>query len=178
HIEDTLAAGAGLCDRGVVEFVVREGPKQIHDLIRFGTQFDLEGGQLALAREGGHSHRRVVHALGDATGAEAMRALIEAARRQPTSPPGHRPSTIDLLTHDGHCVGALTNRPRRGQLSVWAKQTILASGGAGMVYRETTNPRVATGDGIAAAYRAGARLRDMEFMQFHPTVLYLAGSSR
>src|SRR5215472_1719629 len=100
HIEDTLAAG-GLCDRGVVEHVVREAPKQIHDLIRFGTQFDLEGGQLALAREGGHSHRRVVHALGDATGAEVMRALIEAARRQPNISLWDRRFTIDLLTHDG-----------------------------------------------------------------------------
>src|SRR4029078_11021427 len=85
---------------------------------------------------------------------------------------------IDLLTHQGRCVGALINRPRRGKLSIWAKQTVLASGGCGMVYRETTNPLVATGDGMAAAYRAGAELRDMEFMQFHPTVLYVAGSAR
>src|SRR5207253_4202871 len=86
--------------------------------------------------------------------------------------------TLDLLTHEGRCVGALVHRPNQGKLLIWAKQTILASGGAGMVYRETTNPPVATGDGMAAAYRAGATLRDMEFMQFHPTVLYVAGSSR
>jgi len=178
HIEDTLAAGAGLCNREIADRVVREAPKQINDLIRFGTRFDLENGQLALAREGGHSHRRIVHALGDATGAEVMRALIDYASRQPNITLWDRRFTIDLLTHDGRCVGALINRPRRGKLSVWAKQTILASGGAGLVFRETTNPPVATGDGIAAAYRAGARLRDMEFMQFHPTVLYLAGSAR
>src|SRR5436190_6229893 len=178
HIEDTLTAGAGLCDRGIVELVVREAPQQIADLIRLGTQFDIEQGQLALAREGGHSHRRIVHALGDATGAEVMRAMIDYASKQPNLTLWDRRFIIDLLTHEGCCVGALINRPRRGQLSVWAKQTVLASGGAGLVFRETTNPPVATGDGIAAAYRAGARLRDMEFMQFHPTVLYLAGSAR
>src|SRR5438445_6063978 len=165
HIEDTLTAGAGLCDRDIVELVVREAPQQIADLVHWGTQFDEEDGQLALTLEGGHSHRRIVHALGDATGAEVMRAMIAYASKQPNITLWDRRFTIDLLTHDGRCVGALINRPRRGQLSVWAKQTILASGGAGLVFRETTNPPVATGDGIAAAYRAGARLRDMEFMQ-------------
>ena len=178
HIDDTLAAGAGLCDREVVDLVVREAPRQINDLVRFGTHFDQEDGQLALTREGGHSHRRIVHALGDATGFEVMRALIDRVRKAPNVSLWDRRFIIDLLTHDGRCVGALINRPRRGKMSVWAKQTILASGGAGMIYRETTNPPVATGDGMAAAYRAGAQLRDMEFMQFHPTVLYLAGSSR
>ncbi len=178
HIEDTLTAGAGLCDRSIVELVVREAPEQIADLVRFGTQFDEEDGRLALTREGGHSHRRIVHALGDATGHEVMRAIIERARQTPNLTLWDRTFTIDLLTHDGACVGALVQRPDGDRLLVWAKQTILASGGAGMVYRETTNPPVATGDGMAAAYRAGAELRDMEFMQFHPTVLYVAGSSR
>jgi L-aspartate oxidase len=178
HIEDTLAAGAGLCDRDIVELVVREAPRQIHDLIRFGTHFDEEDGQLALTREGGHSHRRIVHALGDATGFEVMRALIDRVKRAPNITLWDRRFTIDLVTHEGRCVGLLLNRPRRGKMSVWAKQTILASGGIGVVYRETTNPPVATGDGMAAAFRAGAAMRDMEFMQFHPTVLYLAGSSR
>ncbi len=178
HIEDTLTAGAGLCDRAVVEMVVREAPAQINDLIRWGTHFDLEDGQLALTREGGHSHRRIVHALGDATGYEVMRAIIERSRQVPNVTVWDRTFTVDLLTHDGACVGALVSRRRRGTMLVWAKQTVLASGGCGMVYRETTNPPVATGDGMAAAYRAGAELRDMEFMQFHPTVLYLAGSSR
>jgi L-aspartate oxidase len=178
HVEDTLTAGAGLCDRDVVEMVVREAPRQINDLVRFGTHFDLEDGQLALTREGGHSHRRIVHALGDATGHEVMRAIIDTARKAPNVVIKDRTFTLDLLTHEGACVGAVTSRRGRAPMLVWAKQTILASGGCGRVYRETTNPPVATGDGMAAAYRAGAELRDMEFMQFHPTVLYVAGSSR
>jgi L-aspartate oxidase len=173
HIEDTLTAGAGLCDRDVVEMVVREAPRQIDDLIACGARFDEEAGI-----EGGHSYHRIVHALGDATGFEVMRALIEQAKKTSNITLWDRTFTIDLLTHDGKCVGALVHRRQHGKLLIWAKQTILASGGAGMVYRETTNPPVATGDGMAAAYRAGAELRDMEFMQFHPTVLYVAGSSR
>jgi L-aspartate oxidase len=178
HIEDTLTAGAGLCDPDIVALVVREAPNQINDLLAWGTQFDFEDGHLALTREGGHSHRRIVHALGDATGHEVMRAVIERARQAPHITIWDKTFTVDLLTSEGACVGALVVRPRRDKLLIWAKQTILASGGAGMVYRETTNPPVATGDGMAAAYRAGAALRDMEFMQFHPTVLYVAGSSR
>ena len=178
HIDDTLVAGGGLCHREVVELVVREAPAQINTLIDWGTHFDEEHGQLALTREGGHSHRRIVHALGDATGFEVMRAIIERARQAPHLTLWDDTFTLDLLTHEGRCVGALVSRPGQNKLLVWAKQTILASGGAGMVYRETTNPPVATGDGMAAAYRAGAELRDMEFMQFHPTVLYVAGSSR
>jgi L-aspartate oxidase len=178
HIEDTLTAGAGLCDRAVVEMVVREAPAQINDLVRWGTEFDQEDGHLALTREGGHSHRRIVHALGDATGHEVMRAIIERARQAANVTIWDDTFTVDLLTHDGGCVGALLARPGDERILVWAKQTILASGGCGMVYRETTNPPVATGDGMAAAYRAGAQLRDMEFMQFHPTILYVAGSSR
>src|ERR1700738_42840 len=179
HIEDTLTAGAGLCDRQIVEMVVREAPNQINDLIQWGTHFDEEtDGRLSLTREGGHSHRGMVHALGDATGHEVMRAIIERARQAANITLWDNTFTIDLLTHDKACVGALVSRPGYGKLLVWAKQTILASGGAGMVYRETTNPPVATGDGMAAAYRAGAELRDMEFMQFHPTVLYVAGSAR
>jgi L-aspartate oxidase len=173
HIEDTLTAGAGLCDRAVVELVVREAPRAIDDLIAFGARFDEQPGI-----EGGHSYHRIVHALGDATGWEVMRAIIERVGSAPNVTVWDRTFTIDLLTHEGACVGALVSRGKRGRLSVWAKQVILASGGAGMVYRETTNPPVATGDGMAAAYRAGAQLRDMELMQFHPTVLYVAGSAR
>lgn len=178
HIEDTLKAGGGLCTQDIVEMVVREAPGQISTLIDWGTHFDEEQGQLALTREGGHSHRRIVHALGDATGFEVMRAIIERAKNTPNIALWDDTFILDLLTHQGRCVGALLWRPGQGKLLIWAKQTILASGGAGMVYRETTNPPVATGDGMAAAYRAGAELRDMEFMQFHPTVLYVAGSSR
>jgi L-aspartate oxidase len=178
HIEDTLNAGAGLCDRDIVELVVREAPRQIQNLIDWGTKFDLEDGQLALTREGGHSHRRIVHALGDATGYEVMRAIIERVRQTPHITIWEDTFTLDLLTAEGRCVGALVQQPAHGRLLIWAKQTVLASGGAGMIYRETTNPPVATGDGMALAFRAGAQLRDMEFMQFHPTVLYVAGSSR
>ena len=178
HVEDTLVAGDGLCDREVVEMVVREAPAQIEQLVKWGTKFDEENGSLALTREGGHSHRRIVHALGDATGFEVMRAIIDRARAAPNITVHDDTFTIDLLTHDGACVGAVVSHPTFGKLLLWAKQVILASGGCGMVYRETTNPPVATGDGMAAAFRAGAQLRDMEFMQFHPTVLYVAGSAR
>jgi L-aspartate oxidase len=173
HIEDTLIAGAGLCDRATVEMVIREAPVQIENLISYGTQFDEKPGI-----EGGHSYHRIVHALGDATGWEVMRAIIERAQQAKNITLWDRTFTIDLLTHGGRCVGAIVARGRHDKLLVWAKQTILASGGAGMVYRETTNPPVATGDGMALAYRAGAEVRDMEFMQFHPTILYVAGSAR
>lgn len=178
HIEDTVTAGAGLCHQDVVDMVIRDAPKEIQFLIDRGTQFDLEDGHLALTREGGHSHRRIVHALGDATGHEIMRAVSERVQSLENVSIWENTFIIDLLTDEGRCVGALVHRQNGEQLFVWAKQTILASGGVGMVYRETTNPSVATGDGMAAAFRAGVGLRDMEFMQFHPTVLYVAGSSR
>ena len=178
HVDDTMVAGDGLCDRTVVETVIREAPAEIEKLIEFGTNFDQENGQLALTREGGHSHRRIVHALGDSTGHEVMRAIIAKAKAAKNVTMWDDTFTIDLLTHEGACVGAVVWRPNVGTILLWAKQVILASGGCGMVYRETTNPPVATGDGMAIAYRAGAALRDMEFMQFHPTVLYVAGSAR
>jgi L-aspartate oxidase len=178
HIADTLTAGGELCDPEVVEMVVRDAPQRIAELLDWGTNFDLELGELALGREGGHSHHRIVHALGDATGKEMMRAIIDKANRQTNLETWEDAFTLDLLTHDGVCRGAIVWNPQHGKTFVWAKQTILCTGGAGQVYRETTNPEVATGDGLAAAYRAGAELRDMEFMQFHPTVLYIAGSSR
>jgi L-aspartate oxidase len=178
HIEDTLIAGDGLCNRDIVELVVREAPAQIELLVEWGTKFDLENGTLALTREGGHSHRRIVHALGDSTGHEVMRAIIAKAQAAPNITLLDDTFTIDLLTDDSGCAGAMVWKAGVGKLHLWAKQTILAAGGCGMVYRETTNPPVATGDGMAAAYRAGAILQDMEFMQFHPTVLYVAGSAR
>lgn len=178
HVEDTLIAGANLCDRDVVEMVVSEAPPHIRQLIEWGTKFDTEKGELMLGREGGHSHRRIVHALGDATGHEVMRAIIQQVRTKNESQLWPNTFTIDLLTHEGRCRGALVWHAHHGRTFIWAKQTILCTGGAGQIYRETTNPEVATGDGHALAYRAGAELRDMEFMQFHPTVLYIAGGSR
>ena len=178
HVADTLTAGGELCDRQVVEFVVREAPRRIHELIEWGVHFDAVSGALALGREGGHSHHRIVHALGDATGKEVMRAVIDRALSMPNIESWENAFTLDLLTHEGVCRGALVWNPQHGKTFVWAKQTILCTGGCGQVYRETTNPDVATGDGLAIGFRAGAELRDMEFMQFHPTVLYIAGSSR
>ena len=178
HVTDTLIAGDRLCDETVVRMVVEEAPQQISDLIRMGVQFDHTDGQIALTTEGGHSHARIVHALGDATGHEVMRGMIARARQAPNIEIWERTFTVDLLTHEGRCVGVLVARPHRERLIVWAKTTILASGGAARIYRESTNSPVATGDGMAAAFRAGAVLQDMEFMQFHPTLLYVAGSSR
>lgn len=178
HIADTITAGGRLCDVGTVEMVVREAPDRIQELIAWGTQFDLQEGALALGREGGHSRHRIVHALGDATGKEVMRAVTHWTQRFPNIQLWQQAFTVDLVVHEGRCRGAIIWNPHHGKMIVWAKQTILCTGGAGQVYRETTNPSVATGDGMALAYRAGAQLRDMEFMQFHPTVLYIAGSSR
>jgi L-aspartate oxidase len=187
HIDDTVRAGKGLCDPEVVEMVVREAPEHIRELVRWNMHFDRTDGQLDLTREGGHSRRRVVHALGDATGKELMRAMVARARKTSNLTFWESTFTIDLLTcaspadcPEGRprCCGALVWHAARGCTMIWAKQTVLATGGAGQLYRETTNPPVATADGHAIAYRAGAALCDMEFMQFHPTVLYIAGSSR
>jgi L-aspartate oxidase len=178
HIADTLEAGKGLCDPAVVEMVVREAPTRIGELIQWGTQFDEVNGQVALGLEGGHSHARIVHALGDETGREIMRAVILEARKRRNIRIWQNSVTIDLVTHEGECRGALVWDRRRGFALVWARAVVLATGGAGQLYRETTNPSIATADGHAMAFRAGAVLRDMEFMQFHPTVLYIAGSTR
>jgi L-aspartate oxidase len=178
HASDTIAAGKGLCDRAVVDLVVSEAPERIRELIGYGAHFDIENGEIALTQEGGHSHRRVVHALGDATGKEVMRAMHDAVRSKQSVKIWEQTFILDLLTHEGACRGALVWNPRHGRTFIWAKETILATGGAGRLYRETTNPDIATADGHAIAFRAGAELRDMEFVQFHPTVLYIAGSSR
>jgi len=178
HAADTMAAGKGLCDREIVDMVVREAPDRIRELISYGAHFDTHDGEIALTLEGGHSHRRVVHALGDATGKEVMRAMADLVRSRPNIVIWETTFTIDLLTHEGACRGALVWNPSHGKTFIWAKQTILATGGAGRLYRETTNPEIATADGHALAYRAGAETRDMEFIQFHPTALYIAGSAR
>jgi len=178
HIEDTLRTGAGLCDAEVVRHVVATGPEELGQLIGWGANFDTENGRLALGREGGHGRARIVHAFGDATGHEVERALLERARSLTSIRFEERVFLIDLFTVDGRCVGALV-RDHTGSLRVIeAKAMVLATGGVGQIYRETTNPPVATGDGIAAAYRAGAQLADVEFIQFHPTTLYVAGAAR
>ncbi len=178
HVQDTLVAGGTLCDQEVVEMVVREAPGRIQELIDWGTHFDEQSGRIVLGREGGHSHNRIVHALGDMTGKEVMRAVIVHTQRLPHVRIWENTFTLDLLTHEEACRGAIVATRHGEKMLVWARQTILATGGCGQIYRESTNPLVATGDGHAMAYRAGAQVRDMEFVQFHPTVLYIAGGSR
>jgi L-aspartate oxidase len=179
HIEDTLVAGDGLCHRDVVETVVREGPDRVRDLIALGTNFDLRGDpedrEYDLGREGGHSKRRILHAL-DATGREVIRALSEAARATPNLEIRENHLAVDLLLERGPgstCWGAyVLDRDTRAVHRFVARATLLCTGGAGKVYLYTSNPDVATGDGVAIAYRAGAPIANMEFFQFHPTCLY------
>jgi L-aspartate oxidase len=178
HVADTLRLGQGLADEQVVQLVISEGPAEVRHLIDWGAQFDRSDGELSLTTEGGHSHARIVHARGDATGAELVRTLTAVVAQAPLIQVLEHTFVIDLLTTDNSCVGAFAWDDRRGLTLIWAHACILATGGGGQVYRETTNPEVATGDGIALAYRAGAELRDLEFVQFHPTTLYIAGAAR
>ncbi|MBX7144481.1 MAG: L-aspartate oxidase [Oligoflexia bacterium] len=182
HIQDTLTAGAGLCNKSIVEIVVREGPDRVQELINLGVHFDKEDGRGAyhLHREGGHSRRRIFHAA-DQTGAEIQRALLKAARRQPNIQFMLHASAIDLITthklniehsHPNRAVGAYVHFGPGKIEAVLADKILVATGGAGKVYLYTSNPDVATGDGIAMCYRAGARVANMEFFQFHPTCLY------
>ncbi len=177
HVEDTIRVGQGLCEREVVETIVSEGPDNIRQMRQWGARFDMSGGELAFTREGGHSRARVIHAGGDATGGEIMTALIARARSFESVHWLDNAFAIDLFTEDGACAGALIHR-NDSLIAYRAKQVILATGGCGRIYRETTNPPIATGDGLSLAYRAGAELANMEFVQFHPTTLYVAGASR
>jgi L-aspartate oxidase len=178
HWADTMTAGAGLCDPEAVRVLVAEGPAAVHRLQRIGTSFDLEGGSLALTLEGGHSRRRIVHAGGDATGAEVERALVAAVRDAPNVAIAERTFLVDLVTEGGAVTGALLWSGDGGPRLVRAGAVVLASGGAGQLYASTTNPALSTGDGIAAALRAGAALADLEFVQFHPTALHLESDPR
>ena len=178
HIDDTLKVGCGLGRVATVERVVREGTARIDELMQWGMRFDADGDHLALTREGGHTAHRILHHNGDATGRELSRVLTDRVRQTDNIRVFEHCFLIDLITVEGRCVGAVTFHATHGHQLVWAKQTILASGGCGRLFRETTNPAIATGDGYAAAYRAGARLADAEMMQFHPTTLYVAGANR
>lgn len=178
HLADTLQVGCRLNDEAAVRILVEDGPRRIEELLSWGARFDRDDGRLSLGREGGHSANRIVHALGDQTGRELTRTLRERVLQTPGIRVFQDCFLIDLLTVEGRCVGVSTFHPRHGHQLIWARQTILASGGCGQIWRETTNPPTATGDGLAAAFRAGAVLRDMEFMQFHPTTLYVAGAGR
>jgi L-aspartate oxidase len=180
HVQDTLACGAGLCDEKAVHIVVAEGPQRVLELLSWGAHFDTKAGNphdLSFGLEGGHSIARIVHAYGDATGKELAQTLINAVKGRETIRISEMSFVIDLLTDQGQCVGALA--VIKGEIHlIWAKRTIIASGGAGQLFRESTNPKIATADGHAMAYRAGAALKDMEMIQFHPTALYVAGASR
>jgi L-aspartate oxidase len=181
HVQDTLVAGADLCDEAMVRKVVEEGPVRLAELIRAGMPLDRDGaGQLKLGLEGGHGRARIVHSEGDATG----RALAMTLKKQMQAQKGRIRLfedcfALDFITDEGGAVrGLLTQHPRFGLQVIWASSVILAGGGCGQVYRESTNPPVATGDAIAMGWRAGAELGDLAFVQFHPTTLYIAGASR
>jgi L-aspartate oxidase len=192
HIRDTLVAGAGLCHREVVEVVVREGPARARELMEWGVRFHREKGTLSLAREGGHSRRRILH-VGDRTGREIERALLAAVAEHPRIEVVENLLVVDLVLEEDdtgserpsgglpaprmngarRVTGAVALEHRTGnRVRIQARATLLATGGMGQVYRHTTNPPIATGDGIAMAYRAGASVANMEFVQFHPTALY------
>ncbi|WP_406862351.1 L-aspartate oxidase [Streptomyces sp. HUAS MG47] len=183
HLDDTLVAGAGLCDEQAVRTLVTEGPDAVRRLIATGADFDRTAdGTIALTREGGHHRRRIAHAGGDATGAEISRALVEAIRERGVRTVEHA-LVLDLLTDaEGRTAGVTLHVMGEGQHdgvgAVHAPAVVLATGGMGQVFSATTNPAVSTGDGVALALRAGAELSDLEFVQFHPTVLFLGADSQ
>ena len=187
HIQDTLSAGGGLCDEEAVCAVVTEGPEQIRALIELGAKFTSVSGRLHLGREGGHSRARIVHAK-DTTGREVLQTLVQAVKAHEQIDIFENHYTVDLITEhhlgqyvtrlrpDINCFGAYVLDAQKEQVNTFlAKVTMLATGGSGAVYRHTTNPVIATGDGVAMAYRAKARIANMEFVQFHPTALFRAG---
>ena len=187
HVADTKVAGADLCDDPAVQTVIGEGPARVREMLAWGMPYDRADGdepEPALGREGGHSHHRILHTDGDATGRALGQTLGQRVRDTPGVRFFEQCFVLDLITEEGPdgtpgaCVGAITHHEKHGLQVIWAHSTILASGGAGEVYRESTNPHVATGDGLAMAYRAGAEVQDLAFFQFHPTTLYIAGASR
>jgi L-aspartate oxidase len=171
HRKDTLAAGAALCDAAAVEVLVEEGPARVKELHTAGADFDLDpGGGFKLGKEAAHSRRRIVHAHGDQTGAEVARTLIERVRETKNIGVLEKTRVLDLIVKNGACYGIRATRAGK-PVEIIADATVLATGGCGQVYKYTTNPQVATGDGYAIAHRAGVKLADMEFVQFHPTAL-------
>src|SRR5271165_1034552 len=177
HLDDTLKAGDGLCNAEAARILVEEGPARIEELIEWGTEFDRAGTKIAFTREGAHSRSRVLHAHGDSTGREIGRALFLKA--QALKPIVFRDFefTTELVLRDGRIIGVRV-LDSAGQLHEIHASVLLATGGLGQVYSDTTNPAVATGDGVAMAFRAGAEISDMEFVQFHPTALFLKGAPR
>lgn len=178
HLEDTLKAGDGLCNEEAARVLVEEGPARIEELIEWGTEFDRAGAKIAFTREGAHSRSRVLHAHGDSTGQEISRSLLLKAQAIKAISFREFEFTTELLLQDGRVAG-IRVLDQAGQLhDIYASAVLLATGGLGCVYSNTTNPPVATGDGVAMAYRAGAEISDMEFVQFHPTALFLKGAPR
>lgn len=178
HLQDTLGAGDGLCNLDAAKVLVEEGPERIEELIQWGTEFDREGTKLAFTREGAHSRNRVLHAHGDSTGREILRALVAKAGTLKNISVCEFEFSTDLRLHDGRICGVELISGSGETRSITASAVLLASGGLGQLYRNTTNPSVATGDGVAMAFRAGAEISDMEFIQFHPTALYLKNAPR
>ena len=178
HLQDTLNAGDGLVDPEAARVLVAEGPERIEELIRWGTEFDREGTKLVFAREGAHSRNRVLHAHGDSTGREIQRALYAKAKALKNISVEEFEFSIDLLTEGDRVSGVTLLNESGGLEEVRVSAVCLATGGLGQLYRDTTNPRVATGDGVAMAFRAGAEIADMEFIQFHPTALFLENAPR
>jgi L-aspartate oxidase len=177
HFEDTIRAGDGLCLRKAVSTLVEEGPTRIRELILWGAEFDREGAKLAFTQEAAHSKRRILHAQGDSTGHEIMRTLVDKVRSTGTVSKIDFAFTRDLIVRDGRCVGAVVcQQTLKKVLIISARAVLLATGGTGRLYERTTNPAVATGDGMSMAFRAGAELIDMEFVQFHPTALFRKGA--
>jgi L-aspartate oxidase len=178
HRKDTIGAGDGLVFEPAARVLVEEGPARVEELLAWGTKFDRQSGELMRTREGAHSLPRILHANGDATGREIGRALLERVRHEPRIHLYERATTCDLLLRDGRVTGVTALDSAGRAIEFTGYGVLLASGGAGQVYSETTNPTVATGDGVAMAYRAGAEVADMEFYQFHPTALNLPDAPR
>ncbi len=176
HLQDTINAGDGLVNVDAARILVEEGPHRIEELIQWGTEFDRQGTKLAFTREGAHSRNRVLHAHGDSTGREIGRALYFRAAATKNITFREFGFTSELLLENGHVCGVSLLEENGGRREIHARGVLLATGGLGEVYSETTNPSVATGDGVAMAWRAGAEISDMEFVQFHPTALYLKGA--
>jgi len=182
HLQDTLTAGVGVCDAEAVRVLVTEGPQAVRGLIEIGTDFDRDGdGHIALTREGGHLRKRIAHAGGDATGAEISRALLAATKDAGIEVIEHA-LALDLMTENGRAAGVTLHVMGEGQRdgvgAVRARAVVLATGGLGQVFEATTNPEVSTGDGLALALRAGAEVADVEFVQFHPTVMWLGPDAK
>jgi L-aspartate oxidase len=178
HLEDTLKAGAGIVSRPAAQVLVEEGPERIRELASWGARFDRDAGRFHFTREGAHSRNRVLHALGDATGWEMVRALLEKVLKAPSVQVRSFACSTDLVMREGRVVGCRFLSEDGRETVVLGRSTLLATGGAGQVFAETTNPPVATGDGVAMSLRAGAALLDMEFVQFHPTALAIPGAPR